>query len=67
MIPGGAKGEIKAINLTRELFVPLAAAVESVRPRPGDTVAAVFERLRHFAFLRAGFLAAQVVAPVPDR
>jgi hypothetical protein len=61
MIPGGIKGEIKAINLTRTLFAPLAAAVESVRPRPGDTVAAVFERLRRFRFLDAGFLAAQVV------
>jgi hypothetical protein len=60
-IPGGRKGEIKAINLTRELFGPLAAAVESVRPRPGDTVAAVFERLRRFKYLDAGFITAQIV------
>jgi hypothetical protein len=61
VIPGGVKGEIKAINLTRELFGPLAAAVDSVRPRPGDTVAAVFERLRRFRYLDAGFITAQIV------
>jgi hypothetical protein len=61
MIPGGVKGEIKAINLTRTLFGPLAAAVDSVRPRPGDTCEAVFERLRRFRFLGAGFLSAQIV------
>jgi hypothetical protein len=61
VIPGGVKGEIKAINLTRALFVPLAAAVESIRPRPGDTVAAVFERLRRFKYLDAGFIGAQIV------
>jgi hypothetical protein len=60
VIPGGVKGEIKAINLTRALFVPLAAAVESVRPKPGDTVAAVFERLRRFKYLDAGFITAQI-------
>jgi hypothetical protein len=61
MIPGGVKGELKAINLTRELFVPLAAAVDSVRPRPGDIVAAAFERLRRFRYLDAGFITAQIV------
>jgi hypothetical protein len=61
MIPGGVKGEIKAINLTRKLFTPLAAAVERVRPRPGDTCEAVFERLRRFEFLKAGFIGAQIV------
>jgi hypothetical protein len=61
VIPGGVKGELKAINLTRTLFAPLAAAAASIRPRPGDTVAAVFERLRRFRFLDAGFLAAQIV------
>jgi hypothetical protein len=45
MIPGGVKGEIKAVSLTRDLFTPLAAA-EHVRPKPGDTCETVFERLR---------------------
>jgi hypothetical protein len=48
VIPGGVKCELKAVNLTRELFIPLAKAVEQVRPRPGDTCRAVFERLRGF-------------------
>jgi hypothetical protein len=61
MIPGGVKGEIKAINLTRKLFTPLAAAVERVRPRPGDTCETVFERLRRFEFLKTGFITAQIV------
>ena len=33
MIPGGVKGELKAHSLTKDLFIPLAAAVESVRPK----------------------------------
>jgi hypothetical protein len=61
MIPGGVKGELKARNLCRELFIPLAAAVERVRPRPGDTCRAVFERLRRFRFLGSGFITAQIV------
>jgi hypothetical protein len=61
MIPGGVKGELKAINLTKKLFVPLAAAVERVRPRPGDTCEAVFERLRRFQFLGSGFITAQII------
>jgi hypothetical protein len=61
MIPGGVKGEVKAINLTRELFTPLAAAAERVRPRPGDSCKAVFERLRRFKYLDAGFITAQIV------
>jgi hypothetical protein len=61
IIPGGVAGELKAANLTRKLFVPLAKAIEQVRPRPGDTCEAVFERLRKFEYLGAGFLAAQIV------
>jgi hypothetical protein len=61
VIPGGVKGELKARNLCRKLFVPLAAAVERVRPRPGDTCEAVFERLRRFKYLKTGFITAQIV------
>jgi DNA polymerase len=61
MIPGGRKGELKAACLTNELFVPLANAVEQIRPKPGDTCAAVFERLRVFPHLGKGFLTAQIV------
>ena len=61
MIPGGVKGELKAHSLTKDLFIPLAAAVESVRPKPGDTCEQVFERLRQFQYLGDGFLTAQIV------
>jgi hypothetical protein len=61
VIPGGVAGEVKAINLTRELFTPLAKAVEQVRLRPGDTCETVFERLRRFKYLSAGFFGAQIV------
>jgi hypothetical protein len=61
VIPGGVKGELKAASLTRELFLPLAAAVEQIRPRPRDTCAAVFERLRRFKYLDAGFITAQII------
>jgi DNA polymerase len=61
VIPGGGKGELKAASLTRDLFIPLANAVEQVRPKPGDTCAAVFERLRQFPHLGKGFLTAQIV------
>jgi hypothetical protein len=60
-IPGGRRGERKAGSLVRELFIPLSAAVEQVRPRPGDTCATVFERLRRFKYLDAGFITAQIV------
>jgi hypothetical protein len=61
VIPGGVKGELKAASLTRELFLPLVAAVEQIRPKQGDTCAAVFERLRRFKYLDKGFITAQIV------
>ena len=61
VIPGGVKGELKAHSLTKDLFIPLADAVESVRPKPGDTCEQVFERLRQFPYLGKGFLTAQIV------
>jgi len=61
-IPAGKiKGELKAACHTRELFIPLARAVEQIRPKPGDTVNAVFQRLRGFQFLGKGFITAQIV------
>jgi DNA polymerase len=61
MIPGGGKGELKAASLTRDLFIPLANAVEQIRPKPGDTCAEVFGRLRAFPHLGKGFITAQIV------
>jgi hypothetical protein len=61
MIPGGIEGELKAASLTRDLFTPLANAVEQIRPQPGDRCAAVFERLRSFQYLNEGFITAQIV------
>jgi DNA polymerase bacteriophage-type len=61
VIPGGRKGELKAASLARDLFTPLANSVEAIRPKLGDSCAAVFERLRAFPYLDAGFITAQVV------
>ena len=61
IIPGGVKGEQKAISLTKDLFLPLAKAVESVRPKPGDTCEQVFEHLSQFPYLSEGFFAAQII------
>ena len=61
VIPGGVPGEQKAASLTRDLFIPLANAVESVRPKLGDTCEQVFERLRKFPYLNKGFITAQIV------
>jgi DNA polymerase len=62
VIPGGIPGESpKLASLTRDLFVPLANAVDSLRPRPGDLVNTVFQRLRSFPYLGAGFFSAQIV------
>jgi alpha-glutamyl/putrescinyl thymine pyrophosphorylase clade 1 len=58
--PGGKPGELKAKSLTRDLFIPLANSVEAIRPKPGDTCEAVFERLGAFPYL-SGFLGAQIV------
>jgi 5-hmdU DNA kinase-like protein len=55
------EGELKAAYHTRELFIPLARRVEEIRPKPGDTVNAVFQRLRGFTFLGKGFLGAQII------
>jgi len=60
IVPGGVPGEQKAVSLTRDLFTPLANAVEQIRPVPGDTCEAVFERLGHFHYL-SGFLGAQII------
>jgi hypothetical protein len=57
----GPPGEQRAVGLTRTLFAPLAEAAEQVGPHPGDTVAAVFERLSTFPYLGKGFLCAQIV------
>ena len=61
VIPGGVPGELKAKSLTHDLFIPLANAVESIRPKPGDTCEQVFERLRQFSYLNKGFITAQIV------
>lgn len=61
MIPGGVKGEQKAVSLTRALFTSLANAVEQIRPKAGDTCEAVFERLRRFPYLNEGFITAQII------
>ena len=61
IIPGGVKGEQKAISLTKDLFIPLAKQVEDVRPKTGDTCEQVFERLRQFQYLGADFFPAQIV------
>ena len=61
MIPGGVKGEQKAISLTKDLFLPLAKEVESVRPKLGETCEQVSERLRRFTYLGSGFLNAQII------
>jgi hypothetical protein len=60
LVPRKRKGEPKFVSLTRDLFAPLAA-VEQIRPRPGDTCENVFERLRRFKYLDAGFITAQIV------
>jgi DNA polymerase I-like protein with 3'-5' exonuclease and polymerase domains len=59
--PRGCKGELKALSLTRCLFVPLANNAEALAPRPGEPCAASFERLRAYAGLKKGFITAQVI------
>jgi hypothetical protein len=50
-------------NLARNVFDPLWAARERIRPRVGDTLRAVFNRLSTFHGLGGtGFLAGQIVA-----
>ena len=61
VIPGGVPGELKAASLARDLFTPLANAIEQIRPKAGDTCQAVFERLRRFPYLNKGFITAQII------
>jgi hypothetical protein len=39
----------------------VGAPGERIRPKPGDTCEAVFERLRAFPYLGSGFITAQIV------
>jgi DNA polymerase len=55
------KGEPTHVHLARDLYDPLWAARITVRPKPGDTCQAFFERLLAFDGLGT-FLAAQIVA-----
>ncbi len=61
IIPVGRGYANKFEFLARRVFDPLWNAREHVRPRPGDTCQAFFERLLTFDFLGT-FLAGQIVA-----
>jgi hypothetical protein len=70
-IPRANEDPIKMRGLIDEVLAPLANDIEHVRQRAGDSVAAVFHRLRGFdrsqegsPILKKGFITAQIVRDV---